>query len=118
MDPVRNPYSPGAGSQPPALVGRDAQLDLMHFAIERLSIGRSERSVLLTGLRGVGKTVLLNEFGRFAESSGWITEHIEATEDIKLARALAVAIRAVCGCRRRSAPKSGLGGRSAPWRAS
>lgn len=94
MDPVRNPYSPGAGSQPPALVGRDAQLDLMHFAIERLSIGRSERSVLLTGLRGVGKTVLLNEFGRFAESSGWITEHIEATEDIKLARALAVTIRA------------------------
>lgn len=72
MDQVRNPFNPGAGSQPPLLVGREAQIGAMTVAVRRLAIGRFERSVMLKGLRGVGKTVLLNEFGRIAQQEGWI----------------------------------------------
>jgi hypothetical protein len=70
MDRVRNPFNPGAGSQPPLLVGRDRELEAMSVAVQRLAIGRFERSVLLKGLRGIGKTVLLNELGRIASSEG------------------------------------------------
>ena len=59
MDPVRNPYSPGAGTRPPALVGREREIDAMDVALQRLLLGRDGRSEMLTGLRGVGKTVLL-----------------------------------------------------------
>ncbi len=95
MDPVRNPFNPGAGSRPPLLVGRDDQLDAMTVAIRRHAIGRFERSVLLTGLRGVGKTVLLNEFGRIAQHEGWLHSHLEATEDIRVASAMATLSRRV-----------------------
>lgn len=60
MDPVRNPYAPGAGQRPPELAGRSKQLDAFDVVLERIARGRPERSVVLTGLRGVGKTVLLN----------------------------------------------------------
>ena len=60
MDPVRNPYAPGAGQRPPELAGRDAELTAFDVALERVERGRPERSLVLTGLRGVGKTVLLN----------------------------------------------------------
>ena len=60
MDPVRNPYAPGAGQRPPELAGRDEQLDRFRVVLERIQRGRPERSMILTGLRGVGKTVLLN----------------------------------------------------------
>ena len=60
MDPVRNPYAPGAGQRPPELAGRDAQLQAFDVVLERVARGRPERSIVLTGLRGVGKTVLLN----------------------------------------------------------
>ncbi len=66
MDPVRNPYSPGAGSLPPELAGRDRELEAFDIAVQRLTLGRSAKSQLLTGPRGVGKTVLLREFGRLA----------------------------------------------------
>lgn len=89
MDRVRNPFTPGAGSRPPLLVGRDAQLDAMSVAVQRMELGRFERSILLTGLRGVGKTVLLIEFGRIAEKNGWMHEHLEATEDTHVAGAIA-----------------------------
>ncbi len=79
MDPVRNPYSPGAGTPPPALVGRDRQLEAFDVAVQRLSLGRSAKSQLLTGLRGVGKTVLLREFGRIAQNHDWVWEQTEAT---------------------------------------
>lgn len=95
MDKVRNPFNPGAGSRPPLLVGRDEQLEAMSVAVQRLSLGRFERSLLLKGLRGVGKTVLLTEFGRIAEREGWIHGHIEATEDIRVARAMATLSRRV-----------------------
>ena len=83
MDPVRNPYSPGAGAPPPALVGRDAELATCDVAIQRFGLGKPERSLLLTGLRGVGKTVLLREFGRLAESHGWVHHSVEITEELK-----------------------------------
>lgn len=67
----------------------------MRIAIGRLALGRFERSVLLTGLRGVGKTVLLNEFGRMATSEGWVHAHLEATEDIEAAAAIARLTRRV-----------------------
>ena len=60
MDPVRNPYAPGAGQRPPELAGRDEQLEAFDVVLERVARGRPERSLVLTGLRGVGKTVLLN----------------------------------------------------------
>lgn len=95
MDHVRNPFNPGAGSQPPLLVGRDAELDAMSVAVQRLALGRFERSVMLKGLRGVGKTVLLNEFGKTASREGWIHSHLEATEDVRVARAIATLARRV-----------------------
>jgi AAA ATPase domain len=89
MDRVANPYNPGAGSQPPLLVGRDAQIDAITVAVKRLQVGRFERSMMLKGLRGVGKTVLLNEFGRIAERHDFIHAHVEATEDMRVSRAMA-----------------------------
>ena len=95
MDKVRNPFNPGAGSQPPLLVGRDAQIEAMSVAVQRLAIGRFERSMMLKGMRGVGKTVLLNEFGRIAKREGWIHAHLEATEDVRIANAIAALSRRV-----------------------
>jgi hypothetical protein len=95
MDPVRNPYSPGAGTRPPALVGRDREIEAMDVALQRLRIGRDGRSAMLTGLRGVGKTVLLNEFEQLADSRGYFREHIEVTEDGDLPARLASAFRRV-----------------------
>ncbi|MDQ6949559.1 MAG: ATP-binding protein [Actinomycetota bacterium] len=93
MDPVANPYSPGAGTPPPALVGRDAELAAFDTAVRRLGIGRPAKSVMLTGLRGVGKTVLLREFSQLAKSHGWVHEQIEATEAIRFPEAVAMLTR-------------------------
>ncbi len=95
MDPVVNPYSPGAGSRPPALVGRDEQIDHMSVALRRLLLGSNARSQILTGLRGVGKTVMLVEFQELAEAHGYFHAHIEVTEDGNLAPDLAAALRRV-----------------------
>jgi len=69
MDPIRNPYAPGAGSRPPALAGREEELQAFRILLERLRRRRREKSMIITGLRGVGKTVLLNTFGSIAEVS-------------------------------------------------
>jgi Cdc6-like AAA superfamily ATPase len=66
MDPIKNPFSPGAGSPPPELVGRDPILEQARILLGRIKKKRPEKSLLLTGLRGVGKTVLLNEIERQA----------------------------------------------------
>jgi hypothetical protein len=95
MDPVRNPYNPGAGTRPPALVGRDAQIAAMDVALQRMLRGTNGRSQLLTGLRGVGKTVLLNEFEDLGRGRGFFHEHIEVSEDGSLAPLLASALRRV-----------------------
>lgn len=93
MDRVRNPYSPGAGVPPPALVGRTRQLDDADVALRRRLAGRHAKSMMLTGLRGVGKTVLLVEFGRRAEALGYVHEHFEADENTDLPATLAASLR-------------------------
>ena len=78
MDVDLNPYAPGAGVRPPAMVGRDAQLAEMSTAIKRTKHRLQSRPMCLWGLRGVGKTVLLNALRRDAESAGWLTVSLEA----------------------------------------
>src|SRR3954469_18889355 len=95
MDPVLNPYSPGAGTRPPALVGRDGEIDAMDVALQRLRRGRDGRSQMLTGLRGVGKTVMLNEFEQVAGGRGYFHEHVEVGEDGDLTPRLAAAFRRI-----------------------
>jgi hypothetical protein len=81
MDPRTNPYTPNAGAPPPALVGRDAELEGFEILLERLRRGYAEQSMLITGLRGVGKTVLLGAFESRARSSGWVTVATEITKN-------------------------------------
>lgn len=92
MDPVRNPYAPGAGQRPPELAGRDAEVDGFSVAVERITAGRPERSLMLTGLRGVGKTVLLNQLRSAAITRGLGTGKWEARPDQSLRRPVAGAI--------------------------
>ncbi|USQ76434.1 ATP-binding protein [Ornithinimicrobium cryptoxanthini] len=92
MDPIRNPYAPGAGQRPPELAGRDEQLDRFQVVLERIQRGRPERSMILTGLRGVGKTVLLNALRSTAVRSRWGTGKFEARPDQALRRPLAAAL--------------------------
>ena len=92
MDPVRNPYAPGAGQRPPELAGRDGELDAFDVVLERIARGRPERSLVLTGLRGVGKTVLLNAMRSAAVRARWGTGKLEARPDQPLRRPLAAAL--------------------------
>ncbi|MGI8625212.1 MAG: ATP-binding protein [Geodermatophilaceae bacterium] len=92
MDPVRNPYAPGAGQRPPELAGRDAELTAFDVLLERISAGRPERSLMLTGLRGVGKTVLLNQLRSAAIARGFGTGKWEARPDQDIRRPLAGAL--------------------------
>lgn len=93
MDPIRNPYSPGAGAKPHELVGRDDIRDKVRVSIERIKIGRPAKSVLMVGLRGVGKTVLLEQMRLDAEAAGTHTIRIEAPEDRSLPALLAPQLR-------------------------
>lgn len=95
MDPYRNPFAPGAGSRPPELAGRDAVLESARVACGRALLGRNARSMMLLGLRGTGKTVLLNEIGRLAEGGGYFASKIEAPEHQSLARLLYPEMRKV-----------------------
>jgi len=88
MDRIRNPFSPGAGSPPPELAGRDGILEQARVLLGRVLAKRPEKSFLLTGLRGVGKTVLLNEIEQMAQSVGYRTILVEAHEDKQLAALL------------------------------
>ena len=92
MDPVRNPYAPGAGQRPPELAGRDRELGQFEVVLERIARGRPERSMVLTGLRGVGKTVLLNSFRSMALQRLWGTGKIEARPEQSIRRPVAAAL--------------------------
>jgi hypothetical protein len=81
MNPVLNPYAPGAGSQPPELAGREELLDAATVALDRVRAGRYERSFIAVGLRGVGKTVLLNRVRELAETRDFKIAFVEARED-------------------------------------
>ncbi|MCY3559588.1 MAG: ATP-binding protein [bacterium] len=98
MDPALNPYAPGAGQRPPELAGRAAELAGFDVTLQRLAAGRADRGVVLTGLRGVGKTVLLEEFRSAAERLGWVSAFVEADPGkpfrLPVARALTGSLRA------------------------
>ncbi len=92
MDPVRNPFAPGAGQRPPELAGRDREVAAFEVVLERVARGRPERSLVLTGLRGVGKTVLLGELRSMALRQGWGAGKIEARPEGGLRRPLSAAL--------------------------
>jgi hypothetical protein len=92
VDPVRNPFAPGAGQRPPELAGRDKEVGAFEVVLERVARGRPERSLVLTGLRGVGKTVLLGELRSMALRRGWGAGKIEARPEAGLRRPLAAAL--------------------------
>ena len=93
MNPISNPFSPGAGAPPPELVGRDPLLEEARILLGRVKQKRPEKSMLLTGLRGVGKTVLLNEIERIAKDTGYQTILLEAHEEKPLGELLYPALR-------------------------
>lgn len=93
MDPIRNPFAPGAGTPPPELAGRDELRASLHVALERARIGRPAKSAMLVGLRGVGKTVLLDRIREDAEAAGIHTVRIEAPEGRSLPALLAPQLR-------------------------
>lgn len=95
MDAIKNPFSPGAGSPPPELVGRDPILAQARILLGRTKARRSEKSMLLTGLRGVGKTVLLNEMDRLAKAEQYRTVVIEAQENTALGPLIAPYLRSL-----------------------
>lgn len=93
MDAATNPFAPGAGTQPPELTGREINLESARVTIQRIKNGLHARSSLLIGLRGVGKTVLLNRIKTMAESEGYLTASIESPEDASLGALLAAPLR-------------------------
>lgn len=93
MRPHDNPYTPNAGARPPALVGRDAQLQAFEVLLDRLRRGHTEQSMLITGLRGVGKTVLLGAFEDRARGRDWTTVEAEITKNVKFGSRMAQLIR-------------------------
>ncbi len=93
MDPIKNPFSPGAGSPPPELVGRNDIIKQAKILLGRVKQRRSEKSLMLVGLRGVGKTVLLNEVERLSREDGYRTIMLEAHEDKSLAELLTPHLR-------------------------
>jgi len=93
MNPATNPFAPGAGTRPPELAGRDELLATVRIALQRIRTGRSAKSVLMVGLRGAGKTVLLDQMRRDAEAAGIHTLRIEAPEERSLPALLAPELR-------------------------
>jgi hypothetical protein len=93
MDPIKNPYSPGAGSPPPELAGRDKVRDQAHIAMARIQVGNPAKSILMVGLRGVGKTVLLDKIRQDADACGMQTISVEAPEGRSLPAMLAPQLR-------------------------
>ena len=93
MNPITNPFAPGAGSQPPELAGRDELRETVRVAIERVRRGLSTKSIVMIGLRGVGKTVLLDRMRDDAEEGGIHTMRVEAPENRSLPALLAPQLR-------------------------
>lgn len=104
MDPLDNPYRPGAGTPPPALIGRDELIDQFGVTVRRAATGRPGKSLMPIGLRGVGKTVLLNRFADVASHEGLEVAFIEAPETGDFRTLLAVRLRKVLLALDRSGP--------------
>jgi hypothetical protein len=108
VDPIRNPYAPGAGTAPPELAGREQERRAFEVLLQRLAAGRPEQGLAIWGLRGVGKTVLLNDFAGRADATGWGTGYVELGGRGPLRPALAtIALQAAQSLARRP----GLGDR-------
>lgn len=95
MNPTQNPFAPGAGTQPPELAGRESIVQNATVALERVKLGRAAKSQMFLGLRGVGKTVLLNRVAHIAEGKGYVTVVLEAPEDRRLAEMLVPPLRSL-----------------------
>lgn len=95
MDPLHNPFSPGAGTPPPELAGRQDILDRALMTLARIKRGRAEKSILIVGLRGTGKTVLLNQISKLAEEQGYQAVMIEAHEKKSLPELLMPELRRI-----------------------
>lgn len=95
MDPISNPYAPGAGSQPPELAGREDILERTRITLGRVQRGRHAKSFILVGLRGVGKTVLLLKVQEIAETSGFIAQILETPENKSLPELLVPCLRRI-----------------------
>ena len=95
MDPIQNPYAPGAGTRPPELAGRSEIRETARIALERIRRGRSSKSIIMVGLRGVGKTVLLNLIQEDAAERNIYTAEIEAPEHRSLPATLAPYLRRI-----------------------
>ena len=95
MDATRNPYTPNAGAVPPLIAGRDDLEASFRLLLSRLSLGRSEQSMIITGLRGVGKTVLLEQFRQIADAAHWVVidREISKHDDIDFRRSLTAWMR-------------------------
>lgn len=95
MDPILNPYTPNAGAQPPVILGRDDQLATFSLLLHRMSAGRTEQSMIITGLRGVGKTVLLGRFYKEAIGQNWVVieDEVSKHDDADFRRNMAAAMR-------------------------
>ena len=107
MDPIRNPYAPGAGQRPPELAGRDREISQFEVVLERVARAGPERSMVLTGLRGVGKTVLLNTFRSMALQRLWGTGKLEARPDQSIRRPVASALHMAVRELAPTAPRAG-----------
>lgn len=96
MDSILNPYTPNAGARPDVVVGREEQTEAFEVLLKRLERGRTSQSLIVTGLRGVGKTVLLNEIRTIAESRSWQVVELEASKSDERAfrQALATKLKA------------------------
>jgi len=115
MDPRTNPYAPGAGTPPPELAGRDEVIKEAAIALDRIRAGRAAKSRIFHGLRGVGKTVLLNRISQEAEARGIVTANMEAPEERSLPALLAPSLRsALIRLDRAEGIKAGAG---RAWRA-
>ena len=93
MSPIQNPFAPGAGTRPPELAGRDVVREKLRVALERARLGRPAKSAMLVGLRGVGKTVLLDRVREDAETAAIHTIRVEAPEGRSLPALLAPQLR-------------------------
>jgi hypothetical protein len=93
MDPITNPFAPGAGTPPPELAGRDELRETVRIALGRARLGNPTKSILMVGLRGVGKTVLLDRMREDAEGTGIQTLRLEAPEDRSLPAIIAPELR-------------------------
>lgn len=111
MDPVLNPFAPGAGSRPPELAGRDPIIQNATIGLKRVKVGRHAKSQMMLGSRGVGKTVLLREISEIAETEGYLVAFVEASERRPLAEMLTSELRTIpCSSGRPGRTRRGDGG--------